>query len=165
MRPALERTRSMMARGRLHPRRWPTMRRWPARWRHLMPLAFAAVLSAAAVAQDNNSAPPFIAPPAAPGPATGLADSAALRATVFGTPPQNRAPMPNRVPLAEINIAMPWTRPVPEVLWFDRRLRVWFSAQDKPAPLAIVIAGTGSDGNTGKLSTLRAVLYGAGYHV
>jgi pimeloyl-ACP methyl ester carboxylesterase len=44
-------------------------------------------------------------------------------------------------------------------------LRVWFSAQSKPAPLAIVISGTGSDGNTTKLSLLRAALYGAGYHV
>jgi len=33
------------------------------------------------------------------------------------------------------------------------------------APLAIVISGTGSDGNTAKLSTLRGALYGAGYHV
>jgi hypothetical protein len=106
-----------------------------------------------------------IAPPPAPGPATGLADSAALRATVFGTPPQDMAPMPNRVPLAEINIAFPWARPVPDVFWFDRKLRVWFSAQDKPAPLAIVISGTGSDGNTAKLSILRGALYGAGYHV
>jgi Alpha/beta hydrolase family len=131
----------------------------------LMPLALASILSAAAVAQDKDPPTPFIAPPAAPGPATGLADSAALRATVFGTPPQNRAPMPSRVPLAEINIAMPWRRAVPDVLWFDRRLRVWFSAQNKPAPLAIVIAGTGSDGNTSKLSILRGALYGAGYHV
>jgi hypothetical protein len=99
------------------------------------------------------------------GPATGLADSAALRATVFGTPPQDMAPLPATVPLQEINIAMPWARPVPKVFWFDRRLRVWFSAQDKPAPLAIVISGTGSDGNTAKLSTLRAALYGSGYHV
>jgi hypothetical protein len=98
-------------------------------------------------------------------PATGLADSAALRATVFGTPPQDIAPMPATVPLQEIDISMPWARPVPEVLWFDSRLRVWFSAQDKPAPLAIVISGTGSDGNTTKLSTLRGALYGAGYHV
>jgi pimeloyl-ACP methyl ester carboxylesterase len=75
------------------------------------------------------------------------------------------APMPNRVPLAEINIAFPWARPVPDVFWFDRKLRVWFSAQDKPAPLAIVISGTGSDGNTAKLSVLRGALYGAGYHV
>jgi hypothetical protein len=98
-------------------------------------------------------------------PATGLADSAALRATVFGTPPQDVAPMPATVPLQEIDISMPWARPVPKVLWFDSRLRVWFSAQDKPAPLAIVISGTGSDGNTTKLSTLRGALYGAGYHV
>lgn len=100
-----------------------------------------------------------------PGPATGLADSAALRATVFGTPPQDMAPLPDTVPLQEINIAMPWARPVPEVFWFDRRLRVWFSAQDKPAPLAIVISGTGTDGNTAKLAVLRGALYGAGYHV
>lgn len=112
-----------------------------------------------------DSSTPVIAPPPAPGPATGLADSAGLRATVFGTPPQDLAPMPGRVPLVEINLTLPWARPVPAVFWFDRKLRVWFSAQDKPAPLAIVISGTGSDGNTAKLSALRGVLYGAGYHV
>ncbi len=118
-----------------------------------------------ALAKGAEAAVQAIAAPPAPGPATGLADSAGLRSTVFGTPPQNMAPMPSRVPLLEINIALPWARPVPEVFWFDRKLRVWFSAQDKPAPLAIVISGTGSDGNTAKLSTLRGALYGAGYHV
>jgi hypothetical protein len=103
--------------------------------------------------------------PPAPGPATGLADSAGLRATVFGTPPEAMAPLPARVPLSEINIELPWHLPVPEILWFDDKLRVWFSAQDKPAPLAIVISGTGSDGNTKTISVLRAALYGAGYHV
>jgi predicted alpha/beta-fold hydrolase len=106
-----------------------------------------------------------IALPAASGPATGLADSAALRATVYGTPPQDIAPLPTTVPLEEIDIALPWAQPVPAVFWFDRRLRVWFSAQDRPAPLAIVISGAGSDGNTAKLSILRGALYGAGYHV
>jgi len=98
-------------------------------------------------------------------PATGLADSAGLRATVFGTLPQDIAPMPARVPLQEIDISMPWARPVPAVLWFDSRLRVFFSAQKKAAPLAIVIAGTGSSGNPAKMSILRGALYGAGYHV
>ncbi|MDB6105080.1 MAG: hypothetical protein JWO52_5079 [Gammaproteobacteria bacterium] len=105
------------------------------------------------------------APLSSSGPAIGLADSAALRATVFGTSPEDMAPMPAKVPLQEMDIAMPWARPVPEVLWFDRRLRVWFSAQDKPAPLAIVISGTGSDGDTKTMSILRGALYGAGYHV
>jgi hypothetical protein len=106
-----------------------------------------------------------IPPPAAPGPATGLADSAGLRATVFGTPPEDIAPLPAKVPLTEMDIALPWRLPIPAVFWFDKKLRVWLSLQDRPAPLAIVISGTGSDGNTAKLSTLRAVLYGAGYHV
>src|ERR1700678_2118710 len=103
--------------------------------------------------------------PPAPGPATGLADSAALRATVFGTPPQDIAPLPDTVPMLEMEVALPWRQPVPQIFWFDKRLRVWLSAQKKPAPLAIVISGTGSDANTSKLSVLRAVLYGAGYHV
>ncbi len=130
--------------------------------------AMSAILSAlmmAAVAAPSAADEASIVAPAVHGPATGLADSAALRATVFGTPPQNIAPLPDKVPLIEINMSMPWARQLPNVFWFDRQLRVWFSAQDKPAPLAIVISGTGGDGNTTTLSTLRAVLYGAGYHV
>lgn len=100
-----------------------------------------------------------------PGPASGLADSKGLRATVYGPLPQDLAPLPARVPLEEMDIALPWAKPLPEVLWFARRLRVWFAAQPGPAPLAILISGTGGDGNTQKLATLRAVLYGAGYHV
>jgi hypothetical protein len=122
------------------------------------------VLAATLVTPTPANESPLTAP-VVEGPAAGLADSAGLRATVFGTPPQNIAPLPAKVPLSEINISMPWARPVPDVFWFDRKLRVWFSAQDRPAPLAIVIAGTGGDGNTTTLSTLRAVLYGAGYHV
>jgi len=129
--------------------------------KHLVVLTLLALFPIAAVASDAQ------VPGASSGigPAAGLADSAALRATVFGTPPQDVAPLPEKVPLEELNIAIPWTRSVPEVFWFDRRLRAWFSPQDKPAPLAIVISGIGSDGNTSKLSTLRAALYGAGYHV
>src|SRR6202041_1374309 len=133
--------------------------------RSFVQFAFAAMWRAGAFPRGPESRSPARAPPPAPGPATGLADSAGLRATVFGTPPKDIAPMPSRVPLDEINSALPWARPVPDVFWFDRKLRVWFSAQDKPAPLAIVIAGTGSDGNTAKLSVLRSALYGAGYHV
>jgi hypothetical protein len=126
----------------------------------LSALALAALGVCQAHADDAR-----ISPPAAPGPATGLADSAALRATVFGTPPQDIAPLPDKVPLLEMDLDLPWRRPIPAVFWFDKRLRVWLSAQERPAPLAIVISGTGSDGNTAKLATLRAVLYGAGYHV
>jgi predicted alpha/beta-fold hydrolase len=110
------------------------------------------------------SAQTITAPPVT-GPATGLADSAALRATVFGTPPQDMAPLPEKVPLSEIKVKVPWRLPVPDVLWFNSKLQVWFSAQKGPAPLAIIISGTGGGGNTTLLQTLRAALYGAGYHV
>src|SRR4030088_2634378 len=133
--------------------------------RRLVQIALAAMLLGAASVHGGEIPAPAITPPPAPGPDTGLADSAGLRATVFGTPPQDRAPMPSRVPLAEIIISLPWARPVPDVFWFDRKLRVWLSAQDKPAPLAILISGTGSGGNTAKISILRGALYGAGYHV
>ena len=126
-------------------------------------IPFALVLAAATAfsAQLNDTPPPqpaFVS-------AIGLSDSAGLRATVFGTPPQDMAALPAKVPLSEINIELPWRRPVPEILWFDGKLRVWISAQNKPAPLAVVISGTGSDGNTKTISVLRAALYGAGYHV
>jgi hypothetical protein len=127
-------------------------------WLQLIPFALLLSVSAAAQSTAPQSLP-------APGPATGLADSAGLRATVFGTPPQDMAALPAKVPLSEINIELPWRLPLPQVLWFDGALRVWLSAQDKPAPLAIVISGTGSDGNTKTMSVLRAALYGAGYHV
>jgi hypothetical protein len=112
-----------------------------------------AVVPTAAVVPDSS------------GPATGLADSDALRATVFGTPPQDIAPLPAKVPVVEINVTLPWKQPVPAVLWFDGKLRVYLSVQPMPAPLAIVISGTGSDGNTSKIQVLRGALYGAGYHV
>ncbi len=131
-------------------------------------IPFALVLGVPLAIAQQAPQPPIESPAAAAtsaGPATGLSDSAGLRATVFGTPPQNMAPLPTKVPLAEINVDLPWRLPVPKILWFDSKLRVWLSAQDKPAPLAIVISGTGSDGNTKTISVLRAALYGAGYHV
>jgi hypothetical protein len=132
--------------------------------RRLRQFAFALVWCAPfAISAEPIEPPPPSQP--VPGPATGLSDSAGLRATVFGTPPETMAPLPAKVPLFEINVTLPWRLPVPEILWFDGKLRVWLSAQKKPAPLAIVISGTGSDGNTKTISVLRAALYGAGYHV
>src|ERR1700691_5953950 len=128
-------------------------------------MKFLAVFALIAFCSSSFADPTPAQLPPAPGPATGLADSAALRATVFGTPPQDIGPLPDTVPMLEMEVALPWRRPVPQIFCFDKLLRVWLSAQKKPAPLAIVISGTGSDANTAKLSVLRAILYGAGYHV
>src|SRR5450631_2031343 len=58
-------------------------------------LMLGTLLFAGASATDG----PPIASSATVGPAMGLADSAALRATVYGAPPQDVAPMPKTVPL------------------------------------------------------------------
>ena len=63
-----------------------------------VPFAFTALLLGAALAHGTESGAQAIAPPPAPGRPTGLADSAALRATVFGTPPQDMAPLPEQSP-------------------------------------------------------------------
>jgi len=76
---------------------------------HVVHFGVAALLSGAGSVHGAEPSAPAVAVPAQ-GYAAGLADSVGLRATVFGTPPQNLAPMPSRVPLVEINIALPWAR-------------------------------------------------------
>ena len=61
------------------------------------------VLTLTALCISTASADAPIPNPPAPGPATGLADPAALRATVFGTPPQDIAPLPAKVPVPGLN--------------------------------------------------------------
>ena len=99
------------------------------------------------------------------GSALGLADAAALQATVFGPRPETLAELPEKVPTQELNIVIDGAMPVPDIYWFNRKLRVYFSAQQQAAPLAIVIAGTGGGADTAKLGTLRRALYEDGYHV
>jgi len=94
-----------------------------------------------------------------------LASSAALRATVFGPPPQAQAALPETVPMEELDFAIEGGLPVPELYWFNRRLRAYLSVQPQEAPLAIVISGTGGTADTQKLRLFRRALYGAGYHV
>lgn len=89
----------------------------------------------------------------------------ALRATVFGAPPDSMAERPRRVPLREMKLTIDGSVPVPPLFWFNRQLRVFLSAQSEPAPLVVVIAGTGGSGNTQSVQRLRDALFGAGYHV
>ena len=132
-----------------------------------LPGASALLLCCAAVAvtwsASAQTPPPESTPPRDA--VVGLADEQALRATLFGVPPAERAPLPADVPVKEIELEITGARPVPEVFWFNRRLRAWWSPQPGPAPLVVVIAGTGSDGDADSMVPLRGALHGAGYHV
>ena len=85
------------------------------------------------------------------------------RCAGLGTLPQDIAPLPSGC-LQEINIKLPWARPLPGDLLVRSPAAVWFVPSPKPAPLAIVIPGTAVRA-IDTLATLRAILYGAGYHV
>jgi len=56
-------------------------------------------------------------------------------------------------------------RDIPDVLWYDEALRYLFVAQDGPAPLIFVIAGTGASYNSPKMIMLQRAFYQTGFHV
>jgi ABC-type transporter lipoprotein component MlaA len=87
------------------------------------------------------------------------------RATVFGTPPEDRAPVPERVPVEIRSLDLHPTRERQPVFWNLPSFRYSVALQDEPAPLVFVIAGTGARFDSAKNVYLQAVLYGAGMSV
>ncbi len=52
-----------------------------------------------------------------------------------------------------------------EIFYYDQGLRATFAFQDKKAPLIFIIAGTGSNDQAGRLTTMMKAFYQAGFHV
>jgi len=92
-------------------------------------------------------------------------DFSPLAATVVGTPPNLKAPVPRDIPVEEFELTVHSEREIPDVLWYDETLRYSFAAQDGPAPLIFVIAGTGAAYNSPKMVMLQRAFYQAGFHV
>jgi len=86
------------------------------------------------------------------------------RATVLGTPPaaRYRFETPVRPDVRAIRIE---GRNVPELFEYSRDMNFSTALQDHAAPLMFVIAGTGAEHNSAKMSFLTQVFYEAGYHV
>ena len=93
----------------------------------------------------------------------------ALAATVIGTPAEVRVKLPelvrNRNFYTDAIRVFP-DRHLPPVLWYnDEGLGYGVVYQDHPAPLVVLIAGTGAAFNSAKMRLLAAALYAAGFHV
>ncbi|NNL85531.1 MAG: hypothetical protein HKP27_07765 [Myxococcales bacterium] len=86
-------------------------------------------------------------------------------ATVLGTPPALRAKIPAFVPLEVRSIERFPDRKLPPVFWTGNELLFGVSKQSGPAPLVFIVAGTGGSWQDRKVTFLRSVLYGAGFHV
>ena len=86
-------------------------------------------------------------------------------ATVVGTPEKFSAKLPAQVPVKVDTIQMFPDREVPGKLWNFSELRYSYIRQDGPAPLIIMIAGTGASFNSAKMVNMQKAFYQAGYHV
>ncbi|MEM7218113.1 MAG: alpha/beta hydrolase [Pseudomonadota bacterium] len=86
-------------------------------------------------------------------------------ATIVGTPPAAKAPLPPAPRFRTRRLPRLPDRAIPPAFWYADRLAYSYALQPMPAPLMFVIAGTGGyhDGGTNRL--LMQVFHAAGYHV
>ena len=86
-------------------------------------------------------------------------------ATVVGTPAAYKADLPEAVAVSRRRLTVFEGRTPPEVFWYDTALRFSLVKQDRPAPLAFVIAGTGGNDASPNVRLLGRILSAAGLHV
>ncbi|GFM32314.1 alpha/beta hydrolase fold domain-containing protein [Desulfovibrio subterraneus] len=87
-------------------------------------------------------------------------------ATVFGTPPEFRFQLKQRVTpvtpsVRSISIE---NRQVPEIFWYCKSVEYAEMLQKDEAPLIFIIAGTGGRFSSSKVEFLQRLFYDAGYH-
>ena len=88
-----------------------------------------------------------------------------LAATIVGTPDRWKASFPRQIRIKELELEVFEDRTLPDLLWYDKRLRYSLAYQKHAAPLIIVIAGTGSGHNSPNMQVLQRTFYQAGFHV
>jgi pimeloyl-ACP methyl ester carboxylesterase len=86
-------------------------------------------------------------------------------ATVVGTPPALRYPIPDKIPLRVRRLPAEAGRSIPDVLWYGERLEYSYATQKGPAPLIFLLAGTGATHYSGKNAILMRAFWGAGFNV
>ncbi|MBD1390444.1 alpha/beta hydrolase [Neiella sp. HB171785] len=88
-----------------------------------------------------------------------------FKATVFGTPADFKADLPDDIHRREFTIDLYPGRETPEVFWYHEGFQYSVVYQKKPAPLVFSIAGTGGKYNGGKMIALEKAFFKAGYNV
>lgn len=88
-----------------------------------------------------------------------------LVSTILGTPPAQKTPLLENIPVKLIDLNVFPAREIPDLFWYNDRLRCSLAYQEGKAPLIFVIAGTGAGFNSDKMLFLQSVFYRAGFHV
>jgi pimeloyl-ACP methyl ester carboxylesterase len=86
-------------------------------------------------------------------------------ATVIGTPKELQAQVPERIAVSEREVTVYENRPIPDILWYGKRLRYSIAVQNKEAPLIFLVPGMGAGYNESKNEFLQKVFFQAGFHV
>jgi hypothetical protein len=64
--------------------------------------------------------------------------------TVLGTPKELQAEIPQRITVREPEVTVFENRPIPDILWYSKKLRYSIATQDRAAPLIFLVAGMGA---------------------
>ncbi len=86
-------------------------------------------------------------------------------ATVLGTPKELKADVPARINVSERDVMVFADRPIPDILWYSRKLRYSIAVQDHPAPLIFLVPGMGAGYNDPKNRFLQRAFFQAGFHM
>ena len=88
-----------------------------------------------------------------------------LLATILGTPVAQKTALVEDIDVSLLDLTIFPERKVPDVFWYNEKLRCAVAAQKGRAPLIFVIAGTGAGFNSDKMLALQSIFYRAGFHV
>ncbi len=88
-----------------------------------------------------------------------------LVATVLGTPVAQRAPLAEHIDVKMLDLTIFPDRKIPDVFWYNSKLRCSLAKQKGKAPLIFVVAGVGSGFNSNTMLGLQSAFYRAGFHV
>lgn len=86
-------------------------------------------------------------------------------ATVISTPSEFEAPLPEKVRMKMLALTVFENRNIPDVFWYQNKLRYSLAYQKKKAPLIFVIAGTGASFYSSNMQLFQKAFFEAGFHV
>ena len=86
-------------------------------------------------------------------------------ASVIGTPAQYGVALPRKIKVRQFELVVFEERKIPDVFWYQDKLKYSLAYQQKKAPLIFVIAGTGSSYAAAKMQLLQKTFYQEGFHV
>lgn len=86
-------------------------------------------------------------------------------ATVIGTPAKYGATLPKKIKIKKLKLTVFDDRDIPDVFWYQEKLRYSLAYQKEKAPLIFIIAGTGASYNAYEMQRMQKAFCQAGFHV